>query len=186
MAKRWTTEETRAWLLHFAGMAPRPDGRDPETARTRLRPPPISDLSSRSLAHATSMAAMRRLSSVPYRHDGDQVAFVEAVQSVAMRPWADGAESRWPTGPFRAAVKEAREAVIAETVICERRGDFYDVSGPAVFRAAQAIQAVLTPSGDGSRQSFGVPKHAFDARSREMMAAGVNVLVLEVVEYAEA
>lgn len=111
MSKPWTPEEEAAWEAFFYAGAAMPKGRELHCAIRRLKPNPIADLSDAEVAHKTAIAAMRHLSRVPHKYDGDPIRFIEQVQTVALQPWLeDSTKHKWPRDVFALAVKEAREA----------------------------------------------------------------------------
>lgn len=111
--KRWTTEEETAWRLFFKAGGPMPEGRELRCAIRHIEPKPIADLADPQLAHATSMAAMRHLSRVPHRHDGDPIRFIEHVQAIAVSPWLEsGKPSGWPADVLADAVRDARQCLL--------------------------------------------------------------------------
>jgi len=112
VSKRWTPEEENAWKEFFRAGGSMPKGRELHCAIRHLQPDPIADLRKAEVAHKTSTAAMRHLSRVPHKHDGDPIRFIEQVQVIATQPWLEaGLKHKWPEDVFSLAVKEAREAV---------------------------------------------------------------------------
>lgn len=152
------------------------------------------DAEERAAADADAAAASVRSTAAQERSDpfdprdwGDDVPFDDGDAPVVARDPFDEGSAIEPTATARTDVTEAPvarpPASVADAAPAVRRGDFYEISGPAAKAAADALGLAVTRDRAGNPM-VGIPAHAAERYVAELANAGVPVRLAEAGETA--